>query len=190
MSTLSTPIAGVLLTGGWSRRMGVDKATIRIGDETLATRAARVLQAVCDPVLEVGPGWSGLRAVPDEPRGRGPRSGLAAAVAELGACGPILLLGVDLPGVEPALLELVASWPGEPSAVPMQGGFPQVCCARYSAHALARMAEPGRSLKGLLEADGYTAIPEARWQRVAPADALDDVDTPEDLTRRGLGFSL
>jgi len=194
--------AGVLLTGGLSRRMGVDKATIRIGSETLATRAARVLAAVCDPVLEVGPGWSGLRAVADEPRGQGPRAALATAVSVLGATTPILLFGVDLPRVEVDLLELVAGWPGPESAVPMHAGIPQLCCARYGPAALALLAEPGpepgpeaepearRSLRSLLTHTGYSPIAEADWQRVASADALDDVDTPQDLARLGLGFSL
>jgi molybdopterin-guanine dinucleotide biosynthesis protein A len=203
------PIAGVLLTGGTSRRMGVDKTMIRVGSETLATRAARVLSEVCDPVLEVGPGRTGLPSVADEPRGRGPLVALATAVGVLGVERPILLLAVDLPLVDAALLELVAGWPAAGSAVPMQAGFPQSCCARYGTGALALLAgntsgsssgspsgaDPGvepplRSLRALLERSGYAPIPEAEWQRVTRADALDDVDTPEDLARLGLGFSL
>ena len=200
---MAGPIAGVLLTGGESRRMGVDKATLRIGSETLATRAARVLSAVCDPVVEVGPGCSGLRAVADEPRGRGPLVALGTAVGVLGAEHPILLLGVDLPLVDEALLGLVAGWPGEESAVPIEAGFPQLCCARYGPGALALLSGPGagsdtgwevgsplRSLRALLERTGFARIPEAEWQQVTRADALDDVDTPDDLARLGLGFSL
>ena len=55
--------AGILLTGGASRRMGTDKATIVVGGETLARRTARLLSAVCDPAVEVGPGASDLPAV-------------------------------------------------------------------------------------------------------------------------------
>ena len=46
---------GLLLTGGASRRLGTDKATIVWQGETLAVRAAVVLAQVCAPVLEVGP---------------------------------------------------------------------------------------------------------------------------------------
>ena len=47
------------MTGGASRRLGRDKATLMYQGETLAVRAARVLSEVCDPVIEVGPGVSG-----------------------------------------------------------------------------------------------------------------------------------
>ncbi len=73
--------AGVLLTGGASRRMATDKATIVWRGETLAARAARVLTAVCDPVIEVGPGATQLPCVREHPAGSGP---LAAFVAGRG----------------------------------------------------------------------------------------------------------
>ncbi|HZI37181.1 MAG TPA: NTP transferase domain-containing protein, partial [Acidimicrobiia bacterium] len=56
----SNAVAGLLLTGGASRRMGRDKALLEVGGRRLVDRAASVLAAVADPVLEVGPGWSEL----------------------------------------------------------------------------------------------------------------------------------
>ena len=53
-------LPALLLTGGASRRMGTDKATIEFRGETLAARAARVLAEVCDPVIEVGTGVTRL----------------------------------------------------------------------------------------------------------------------------------
>ena len=47
-------VPGILLTGGASSRMGRDKATLVINGEMLAARGARILQSVCDPVLEAG----------------------------------------------------------------------------------------------------------------------------------------
>ena len=52
--------AGIVLTGGRSRRLGVDKATLVLDGETLAQRAARHLEAVCAPVVEAGDGVSGV----------------------------------------------------------------------------------------------------------------------------------
>ena len=65
-------IGGLLLTGGASRRMGTDKALIEVDGQRLVDRAAAVLGAVADPVIEVGPGWSELPAVREDPPGSGP----------------------------------------------------------------------------------------------------------------------
>jgi molybdopterin-guanine dinucleotide biosynthesis protein A len=181
--------AGVLLTGGSSRRLGFDKATVVVGDETLAERAARVLSAACSPVIEVGPGRSGLPAIRETPPGAGPLAGLLAGVDALGA-DAVVLLGCDLVRVESSLVALLAGWDGAPSAVPTLDGMPQLVCARYGSDALGAarvlLAAGERSLRAVLEAVPIDLVPESRWRAVAGADAFDDLDTPEDLARLGL----
>jgi len=181
--------AGVLLTGGSSRRLGFDKATVMVGDETLAERAARVLSAVCSPVIEVGPGRSGMPVIRETPPGTGPLAGLLAGVDALGA-DAVVLLGCDLVRVESPLLALLADWDGGSSAVPTLDGRPQLVCARYGSGALeaarALLAAGERSLRAVLEAVSIDLVPESRWRTVAGADAFDDLDTPEDLARLGL----
>jgi molybdopterin-guanine dinucleotide biosynthesis protein A len=181
--------AGVLLTGGTSRRLGFDKSSVRIGDETLAVRAARVLGAVCSPIVEVGPGRSGLRAVREVPAGSGPLAGLVAGADAL-AASSVVLLGCDLVRVESPLIELLAQWPGAPTAVPVLDGEPQFVCARYGPDAIAAAREllvnGERSLRALFAAAGADLVAESQWRAVAPADAFDDLDTPDDLTRLGL----
>jgi molybdopterin-guanine dinucleotide biosynthesis protein A len=64
-------LAALLLTGGASRRMGSDKATILDGDgQPLAVRTANLLAAVADPVLEVGPLTSRASTMPSSPGSR------------------------------------------------------------------------------------------------------------------------
>src|SRR5918999_818182 len=95
-------VAGLLLSGGASRRMGAEKALIEVGGQRLVDRAAAVLTAVADPVLEVGPGWSALPAVREDPPGAGPLAALAAGAAALresGHDGPVLVLAGDMPQV-------------------------------------------------------------------------------------------
>src|SRR5438132_14472 len=77
------PCAGLLLTGGASRRMGTDKALIEVDGQRLAERAAAVLAAVADPVVEVGPGWSPLPAVREDPPGSGPLAAVSTGAAAL-----------------------------------------------------------------------------------------------------------
>jgi molybdopterin-guanine dinucleotide biosynthesis protein A len=183
-------VAGLLLTGGSSRRMGRDKADLVVAGERLADRAARVLGAVCDPALEIGPGRSSLDAVADAEPGAGPLAALVTGAAVLrthGYEGAILLLGVDLPFVTVPLLNLIATHPAVETVVPMFGGMRQSCCARYAPRAFESasdlMARGERAIHSLLSIVPVVEISEAEWVAVAPADALVDLDTPEDLAR-------
>jgi molybdenum cofactor guanylyltransferase len=190
----SGPVAGVLLTGGASRRMGTDKALIKVDGRRLVDRAAEVLAAVADPVVEVGPGWSGLPALREDPPGSGPLTALSAGAAALrrrGHDGPVLVLAVDMPRVTVELLRLLADRPGPATAVPRAGGHPQPMCARYGPDVLAavdeRLAAGGRSLRDLLEtmagAGAVSWVEPEEWEPVAGPDAFSDVDTPDDLRR-------
>lgn len=184
-------IAGLLLTGGASRRMGRDKADLLVEGVRLADRAAAVLSEVCAVALEVGPGWSSLESVREEPPGTGPLAAVAAGgrfLRGLGHGGPALVLAVDMPNVEEPLLRFLATFPGTGTVVPFVGGHPQPLCARYSAEALAaaeRLAAKGEtSMRALLG-----ALPEVQWAgprmwgRVATESAFLDLDAPEDLER-------
>ena len=184
---------GVLLTGGTSRRLGVDKATLTVDDGTLAERAAAKLRAVCDVVVEIGPGHTDLTAVRERPAGAGPLAALVAgaqALAERGATGAVILLGVDLPNVPPVLLELLRDWPGASTAVPVVDGHAQLVCARYGADALlsaASLVEGGASsLRALLDVVTHDLLDERVWGDVATADSFVDVDTPADAARLGI----
>lgn len=145
-----------------------------------------------DPVIEIGPGYSSLPAVREEPPGSGPLAALAAGAAELSRrrhVGSTMVLCVDLPFVEAPLLELLAARTGDGVAVPIAAGRRQPCCARYGRSALEAVAalvgKGERSLKALLAATNVIEVPEEEWQTVAPSYALDDLDTPEDLARFG-----
>jgi len=190
--------AGVLLTGGTSRRLGIDKATVVVAGERLADHAARVLGAVCDAVVEVGPGVTALAACREDPVGSGPLAGLVAGAAALGPAttsAGVILLACDLPGVEEPLVDLLAEWPGAPTVVPVAGGAPQPVCARYGPEALeesiAAIAAGERSLRGLLGRIEHDLIDESTWRAVAPPGAFADVDTPADLARvrRGVDWA-
>ncbi len=182
-------MAGVLLTGGTSSRMGTDKALLVVNGETLAARAARVLSAVCDPVIEVGLGVSGLPAVREDPPGSGPLVALLAGTGALGDARPVVLLACDLPFVEPALLRLLVEWPGTGTVVPEVDGRQQYACARYGGATLdaAKVALRAgvSSLRGIADS-GFETLTVAEWGQVADGRAFADVDTPEDLERLGL----
>jgi molybdopterin-guanine dinucleotide biosynthesis protein A len=182
-------IAGILLTGGASSRMGRDKATMEVDGEALGARAARVLQAVCDPVIEVGPGVTSLRAVREDPPGAGPLAALLAGAAALGTSGPVMLLACDLPFVTTQLLHALAHWPGDGTVVPVVDGRVQYACARYGPaaldEALASLRSGGRALRSAADAD-CRYLNESDWAEFATVKTFADVDTPDDLRRLGL----
>ena len=182
-------MAGVLLTGGASRRMGTDKARITLKGETLAARAARVLSAACDPVIEVGPSVSGLPAIQEDPPGAGPLVALLAGVGALGNPRAVVLLACDLPFVEAPLLRLLVEWPGTGTVIPEVGGRFQYACARYGPaaldEALVVLRAGGSSLRAIGDSNcEYLGV--SQWGDVATERSFADVDSPEDLERLGL----
>ncbi|HEY6623697.1 MAG TPA: molybdenum cofactor guanylyltransferase [Acidimicrobiales bacterium] len=185
------PIAGLVLTGGASRRMGRDKASIVLADgRTCARTVAARLAEVADPVLEVGPGTSGLTAVPDDRPGAGPLAALAtgwAALSGLGRGGPVLVLACDLPAISVPLLELLARTPGEGTLVPVVGGRPQPLCARFGRASLDRcrslVGEGRSSLMALLDVTPVTWLGPDVWSEVVGPECFVDIDTPQDLAR-------
>ena len=181
--------AGVLLTGGASRRMGADKASIVWQGESLARRAARVLAAVCDPVVEVGSGASGLDCVREDPAGSGPLAALVAGAKALATPGPVLLFACDLPFVEAPVLRLLARWPGRATVIPSVDGRLQYACARYGPDALERAhaaLQAGTfSLRSVADCE-HDEVAESHWLAAGPPNTFADVDSPADLRRLGL----
>lgn len=188
------PAGGVLLTGGASRRMGFDKALLEVGGRANAARLAAVLsEAVSGPLIEVGPGVSGLVPVRESPPGAGPLAALVAGadgLARAGWQGPVIVVACDLPLLSASALATVAGWPGAASVVPIWQGQYQPLCARWSATDLdvARrlVSEGTRSMQALLEACSFSELGPGQWGPGAGPEQLADVDTPEDVARLGL----
>lgn len=79
-------LVGVVLTGGASTRMGVDKATLFVGDKPMAVRVADAMwEAGCHPVECQGGDAAaiteyGLEVVPDRNPGDGPVAAIRDAL--------------------------------------------------------------------------------------------------------------
>jgi molybdopterin-guanine dinucleotide biosynthesis protein A len=190
-------VAGILLTGGSSRRMGFDKTSITIDGERLPTRIARLLSGIVQPVVEVGPGLSGLRSVREDRVGEGPLGALAVGYRTLrdeSRPGSVLVLACDMPLIDSAVIGFLARWPGTCSVVPVVDGRAQPLCARWSKEeldAVEPMVESGeRSMRALLAREGVVFADEASWSAQIRAEAFADADSPEDLDRLGLAWSV
>lgn len=185
-------VAGLLLTGGASRRMGVDKASLEVDGLPLAQRTANVLAAVVAPAVEVGPGRTTLPAVEEAPAGQGPLAATAAgfrALVERGHVGPVIVVATDLPRLSVAVVQALASHPSAGSVVPLVAGRPQWLAARWSPRALRRapalVHQGERRMRAL--ADDVDDVDDVQWLDGSEwAADLIDVDTPADLRHAGL----
>jgi molybdenum cofactor guanylyltransferase len=183
-------LAGVILCGGRSSRMGVDKATIRFEGMTLLERAVARLDEVCDPVLFAPGGTSatmpGRQAIVDAVPNAGPLGGLVAALRN----SPQRLLAVvavDLPWVDPGLIRMLADLIGDRDvAVCETGSGIEPLHAVYSTSILAAaetaLAGPDRSLRRLIGTANTLHFPESAWRDAGFSERFAlNVNTPEDL---------
>jgi molybdopterin-guanine dinucleotide biosynthesis protein A len=104
---------GVVLTGGASTRMGVDKATLVIGDKPMAVRVADVMwEAGCQPVECQGGDVAtiteyGLVAVPDRDPGSGPVAAIRDAL-DRHEGSDVVVVACDLVDVDAATIAAVS----------------------------------------------------------------------------------
>ena len=207
--------AAIVLAGGGSRRFGADKLAVPLADgrSVLAHAVAAVEPIAGELVIVVAPGGSRPDDVPDraiivhdpEPD-RGPLLGLAAGLEAAGD-GSILLIGGDMPGLDPAVLRLlVAAVDDDPTVdaarlevgeaeagstvrhgAPVAGSLAVLPCALRREAALAgcrdALAAGDRRLRGCLERLATAVVPGEAWRAIDPAGrTLLDIDRPEDLT--------
>jgi molybdopterin-guanine dinucleotide biosynthesis protein A len=102
-------IAGFILAGGESSRMGVDKGLLEIAGVAMIVRAARLVESVAGaPAVVVGTPEKyrglGLRAIADDWAGCGPLGGIATALCASEADWN-LIVACDLPYLTRAWLE-------------------------------------------------------------------------------------
>jgi len=189
--------AAAVLAGGASRRMGRDKATLRLGGVELASLALAVAARVAEPVVLVAPEGHPARrvaapAVADP--GLGPLAAVAAALAALEA-EHVLVLAADHPGLRVELLAHLVALAGRagaagPEAVACRRGprlEPLVAVYRRLpalAAARSRLAGPpgGHSLQGLLADLRTLVVEEPDWRRLDPdGRSFVDLDNADDL---------
>jgi molybdopterin-guanine dinucleotide biosynthesis protein A len=170
-----------VLAGGASRRMGRPKAELPYGAGTLLEfqthRLAELFEEVlvvakAPPPYPVGP----ARVVLDRALQHAAIHGLVRALE--GAADRVFVLGVDLPGVPPALLRAIAqrSLATEaPAVIPRAEGRLQPLAAVWRrsvlAKAVRRVAEGELSLHGLAEDVGAEIFEEPEWRAIDPSGA-------------------
>jgi molybdopterin-guanine dinucleotide biosynthesis protein A len=190
--------AGIILAGGQSSRMGKNKALLPLpGNEqlTFVEHLARILTACCSEVLLVVRDQAAatayvalpnVRVVIDKTPGYGPLMGLYSGLSEIHTTHA-LVLAVDMPFVQPAILAfLLAQPPTDSILVPVVNGVPQVLCAVYPRSILPVIEERlnlgRRDPRSLLNMVNVTTIDEACLREIDPQlRSFININTPGEL---------
>lgn len=187
-------LAGLVLCGGGSRRMGAEKALVPFEGEPLVLRVARRLALVAAPVL-LAPGVRGRlgdlghEEVDDAERDAGPLGGLVAGLAV--SPKPLLaVVGVDMPFANPGVIGLLASIVGGgDAAIAVTERGLEPLHAVYSVRALPALRaalEAGRFAMQEVVAEGLRLrrVEEEEWREADPSGTFAiNLNRPEDVVR-------
>ncbi len=161
-------VGGIILCGGKSTRMGLPKATLPFGTETLLERVIRLLSEVVQPIVVVAaPGQSLVDLPPDvlvahdERESRGPLEGLYAGLTAMAPhADAAYATSCDVPLLVPAFVRrMIELLDDHQIAVPVDGKFHHPLAAVYQTSVLP-------AIESLLQAD-----------RLRPLFLFDDVET-------------
>lgn len=120
-------LAGIVLCGGQSRRMGRAKCDLPFGNETMLARVVRLVGEVTNPVIVVAAADqqfdvpAGVRLVRDRHPGCGPLEGLATGLELAADDGELTFVtSCDVPLLVPAVVPLLADSLDDYDAVAFQ----------------------------------------------------------------------
>ena len=185
-----TDCTAIVLAGGQSRRMGCDKASLVLGEQTLLQHVTAIVQTLFPRVLlsvRLPRPDLALAQICDAYADAGPLSGLYSALTQ--AQTPwIFAVATDMPFVQPALIDYLARQrEGFQAVVPVVHGHPQPLAAFYATSCLA-------PFRALLDGDGKRSLRAALGQlnvryvdesEMLAADpdlrSFFDLDTPQDV---------
>jgi molybdopterin-guanine dinucleotide biosynthesis protein A len=137
VAQLSQQIAGFILAGGESSRMGHDKALLELNGSALVVRTARLVETVTGTPAIVGAperlGGLGFTVIPDDWPGAGPLGGIATAL-HITSASWNLIVACDLPYLTRAWLEnlvAMALASAADAVLPMNERGAEPLCAMY-----------------------------------------------------------
>jgi molybdopterin-guanine dinucleotide biosynthesis protein A len=188
-------VSGIVLAGGRSARFGRDKLFEPVDGRPLLHLAVEAVAAVATDVLVVAPPDidppvpAGVRVVHDESPYEGPLAGCLTGLTSVRE--PLaLVVGGDMPGLEPAVLSLLVraleASSSDAALLEHRGRRQQLPFAvrTGSGTEMARqlLAQGERRLGALTERLNVRPLSEEEWRPLDPeARTLRDVDEPGDL---------
>jgi molybdenum cofactor guanylyltransferase len=196
-------VSGLILAGGRSRRMGEDKAFLRIPagepgsvSQTFVERLVEKLRLLCvevvlvarEPMQGCEQSFPDVRVVYDEVADYGPLMGLYSGLRAI-TSDYALVVAVDMPFVQSELLSFLLAQPLDEAVImPLVEQTPQVLLAVYPRSVLPFIEEclraGRRDPRALLEVVAVRYIQEAQLRVVDPQlRSFVNVNTPEEFAR-------
>jgi len=179
------PVA-LVLAGGKSQRLGMEKATVRLGGETLLARAIRLARPLGE-VWVVGDGRPlavppGVRLVADLLPGKGPLGGLYTGLL-LSPSPYAAALGCDMPFIDSQLLGYLLSLAtGYDAVVPRVGELLEPLHAVYSQTCLPVIKELlDQGKLSLLEVFPRVKVRYVEGGELRDTSPFFNINTPHDL---------
>jgi molybdopterin-guanine dinucleotide biosynthesis protein A len=141
-------ISGVILAGGQSRRLGIDKSLLEVEGEPLLARTVQTLAALSEDVIVVANETAryrsldlAVRFVPDEKRGMGSLMGIYSGL-KVARHGHALVVACDMPFLSlPLLRYMVPLSEGSDVVIPRLNGLVEPLHSIYGKSCLPFMAE-------------------------------------------------
>jgi molybdopterin-guanine dinucleotide biosynthesis protein A len=193
-------IAGFILAGGESSRMGRDKALLELDGVALVVRTARLVERVAETPTIVGApdrlGALGFNVIGDEWAGAGPLGGIATALHASNAPWN-LIVACDLPYLTKAWLEYLvvrALSSTADAVVPMNERGAEPLCAIYNRKCepeiRAALERGTRKVTDGLDGRRVENIEPAEW-KVFDSDGLlfKNMNSPADYEEAKATFS-
>lgn len=192
-SQSESTIAGIILCGGHSQRMGQDKASLQLGDQTFLQHISGTLRPICKPVVLVGRAdqrqmfSSEDEFVTDLVPDAGPLAGLVTGLDKVRQRADLaLVVACDTPLIQSALVRFLVSCIGDSdAAIPWDGEHLYGLTAVYrtgAADLLRKMLDRGqRKIQNIAQAIRIKKISLDEIRQADPnLDSLLGCNTPEE----------
>lgn len=187
-------VGAIILCGGRSSRMNVDKALLPYGNETMLERVVRIVSSIVDPrhIVVVAAANQQLPAmktivVRDRVEHQGPLQALAGGFAALPPdTEAVFITGCDTPLLNPAVIESLFQQLGDSDAVvPQDAERLYPLCGVYRTNILTRIEQQitldRRSLHEFIEQIDAKLIPLESLREIDPElMSLKNVNSHED----------
>lgn len=189
---MNSGITGVILAGGQSKRMGANKAFVRLNGKPLISYALNALEKITPNILLSAGSesihYKNLPVVEDIYPGCGPAGGIFSALS-FSETNLNLILSCDMPFVSSGLLKFLVNEAVENPAdviLPVdENGQWQTLCAVYSKSIMPQLEkaviQKKLMLKKIISKTNYRLIPIEKFRELYLPNTFYNINTPDEL---------